>query len=129
LFEASKRENDFNNMIDPMPILEKEEDPETKEEVIEDATLYTMKAVLVRKSEGWRFVYKDVPITVSMRDANFIDKTVDGDVEFRSGDRLICRMTLVKKYDKSIDTFTIKKYIVTKVHRLVKRDNQGTIEF
>jgi len=51
-------------------VKDKEDDQDTKEEPVVDAILHFVKVVLLRKSEGWRFIYKEIPITASIKPTN-----------------------------------------------------------
>jgi len=94
------------------------EHPDKKDEI--DATLFVRKVVFAGK-EKWGFVYNDSQISADISDEEFKEALLAGSQKFGSGDKLMVKLELLRKFDKVSNTYIIKKYTVKKVLRHIPR--------
>ena len=101
---------------------------QSKEEIIKDAGFRIFKVVF---GEGykWQFYYLGNKINVDIRDDNFIKRVESGEEDFSSGDQIIADLKIKKLYDKRVDTYINKSYIIEKVSRHIKRSEQSKMNF
>lgn len=78
----------------------------------------------------WGFLHKGRDITAKITDKSFIQKIDDGIIRFGKGDRLIVDLKIGYRWDETFMTnIENNKFEVVKVHKLIERDEQTTLDF
>ena len=91
-------------------------------------TLFVLKAVFEKKNRKWEFYYRGNKISAIIKDQNFLN-LVDKGERFGKGSTLEVEMDIIKKFDKTVNTFVIVGYEIIKVKKHhPKEDNQEKLE-
>jgi hypothetical protein len=83
-----------------------------------NATIEIIAPVLKKGKYKWRGIYKDEPISFGMKDADFKEQVLAGDITFVNGTCIDCVLKIYRKLDEcgieQVSGYAVK--VVTKVH-------------
>lgn len=114
IFRAEK--NDFGPMASDEGELEKRKQTEIRKD--EEFSVFK---VVFRDNYKWEFFYKGNRIYASITDKDFLEKVGNGEVAFRSGDRIIADLDIVQVFNESANVFVNDQYLITKVKKHIPR--------
>jgi len=112
LFQISKSEIYY--VIKTNPLLKEE----TKRLFIEKEELVVLKVVFA-KERKWEFVYKGNKISAYIEDDSFYEDLINHKYSFTVGTRLICDLEIIQVFDKELNVYVNKEYIIKKVHKVL----------
>jgi len=101
------------------PAVMPEEDTRVKKE---DAIL-TMFKVVFEKGYKWQFFYQGVKISADIKDETFFAR-IDKGEKFSKGDTIIAELHITQVYDRSIETYVNKEYVVAAIKQHMPRGSQ-----
>lgn len=126
LFEANKKENDFNNMIYPTPLKQSKEEI-LKDDILTDQVL-SIFGLVFTTTRKWEFYYHGNKINAKVKDPDFLEDVLSRKQRFANGDRLLCDMIIHKKYNESASVFENTSYTITKVKDRLPPEQQQKIK-
>lgn len=115
VFETDREEFKFLSKPAVMP------DKETRIKK-EDVILSTFKIVF-EKGYKWQFLYQGIKISAEIKDENFY-KLVDKGEKFSKGDIFYAELSITQAFDKSVEAYVNKEYIISKIKQHIPRGGQ-----
>jgi hypothetical protein len=103
------------------PAVMPDEDTRVKKE---DAIL-TMFKVVFEKGYKWQFFYQGVKISAEVKDETFFAR-IDKGEKFSKGDTIIAELHITQVYDRSIETYVNKEYIVAEIKQHIPRGSRSS---
>lgn len=92
------------------------------EKVIEEASLYVVKAVLERNyTRKWEFIWSGNKISANIRDEKFFDRLEAHQYAFGQGDVLKVRLEITRELDPALGTFVNRGYSIIEVLEFIER--------
>ena len=88
----------------------------------DEATLTIFKVVF-EKGYKWQFYYKGHKISATVKDEDFFS-AIDHGERFAKGDKLVAEIEITQVFDKSVQAYINKEFVVTKIKHRILRDEQ-----
>ena len=114
---------DFDDMIAPNEMFESA----TRTEPVKNQNLTIFKVVF-DTGYKWQFYLDGRKITASIKDEQFMARVHNGE-RFAKGDVLVVDIEVQKVYDKTLDLYVDKDFIIYHVHQHIPRGQQGRLPF
>lgn len=89
------------------------------DETIEEATIVIVAPVLDKSNLQWRGLYEGLPIYFKMRSAEFRTKVLNGEISFKNGSAIKCKLVIHKALNDEGDE-KITGYDVLLVHSVLQ---------
>lgn len=120
IFHAEKKE--FESLAS-----DKDELDQETQKVIKESQELSVFKVVFRENYKWQFFYRGNKIYADFDDSGFFSKIEQGEVAFRSGDKLIADLEIKQVFNNTANTFVNDSYRILEVKEHIPRsDNTQT---
>lgn len=109
--------DDFKVMA--LPAVSSDKDTRIKPE----EAILTIFKVVFEKGYKWQFYYQGNKISATIQDETFYNE-IDSGAKFAKGDTLIVDLNITQVYDRTIQTYINKEYLVAKIKQHIPRIEQ-----